>query len=117
MLRQIVGQKAERKAEAFLKKRGLIRLERNYNCRMGEIDLVMRDGEAIVFVEVRKRSLKGYGDAADSINTSKQRKLVLAARHFLMNHSHYGECPCRFDVVAIDGETETIKWISNAFEA
>lgn len=86
----------------------------NYRCRFGEIDLVMRDGEALVFVEVRMRSREGFGGAAASIDWRKREKLVRAARHYL---SRLPQVPaCRFDAVLIDGEGRP-QWIRSAFDA
>lgn len=85
---------------------------RNFRVRGGEIDLICRDGNGIVFVEVRLRSRADYGGAAASITAAKQARLILAARHWLARH---GEQPCRFDCVLIDGgRTE---WLKNAFAA
>lgn len=117
VLKRVLGQRGERKAESFLKRQGLSCLKRNYTCRMGEIDLIMQQDDALVFVEVRLRSRRGYGDGADSIDAAKRRKLVLAARHYLMKHPQRGEMPCRFDVISLDGDTDSITWIPNAFES
>ncbi|HEV59188.1 MAG TPA: YraN family protein, partial [Phycisphaerales bacterium] len=86
----------------------------NYRCRRGEIDLVMRDGATLVFVEVRLRRNPRYGGAAASIDYRKQQKLVATAQHYLLAHPHDG--PARFDVVAMAGGS-SIDWIRNAFEA
>lgn len=85
----------------FLQRRGLRLLQRNYRCRFGEIDLVMQDGEAIVFVEVKQRSNGKFGGAAASISSHKRHRLVLAARHFLAEH---GEPACRFDAAGRYGQ-------------
>jgi putative endonuclease len=115
---QARGRAAEDTALRFLEDRGLVLLERNYRCRMGELDLVMRDGDSLVFVEVRARGQAGFGGAAASVGRAKQRRLVAAARHFLMTHPRAAELPARFDVVAIsgsDGENPP-HWIRAAFD-
>ena len=111
---QDIGRDAEARAENLLMREGLRPVARNYRCRGGEIDLIMRDGEHLVFVEVRYRSESTYGGAAGSIGAHKQRRLILAARHYLLSSGWPG--PCRFDVVAFEqGRRET--WIRNAFDA
>ena len=92
---------------------------RNYRCRRGEIDLVMRDAETLVFVEVRRRSSRAFGGALDSVDARKRARLVAAAEHFLMTKRIGDDRPCRFDVVAIDGpfSRAAIEWVSDAFDA
>jgi putative endonuclease len=107
------GQAAEDKAAAFLKTRGLQELQRNYRVRGGEIDLIMRDSAHLVFVEVRYRSGSKYGGAAASVTATKQARLTRAAQHYLMRLGN--DLPCRFDVVAIDGE-QAPHWIRDAFQ-
>ena len=109
---QDVGRDAETRAEALLTGSGLRPVMRNYRCRGGEIDLVMRDGEHLVFVEVRYRGHSGYGGALSSIGGNKRRRLVLAARHYLMTSGWQG--PCRFDVVGFDRDQQG-QWIRDAF--
>lgn len=105
------GSEAEAQAADYLARHGLKILARNYRCRGGEIDLVCRDGATLVFVEVRLRTHRGYGGAAASITPMKQRRIVLAANHYLAGKP----LPvCRFDAVLLDGTR--IDWIRNAFE-
>jgi putative endonuclease len=106
------GDAAEAQAADFLMRRGLKVLARNYRCRGGEIDLVCCDGATLVFVEVRLRTHRGFGGAAESITAAKQRRIALAARHYLAGKAMPA---CRFDAVLLDGET--IDWIRNAFDA
>ena len=108
------GQKAEILAERHLAQNGLRLLHRNYRCRAGEIDLICRDGENLVFVEVRLRTHRGFGDALASVDGHKQQKLVRAAQHYLLKTGWQG--PCRFDVVGLDAHRH-ITWVRNAFEA
>ncbi|HRN82934.1 MAG TPA: YraN family protein [Nitrosomonas europaea] len=109
------GSDAEQRAATFLQQQKLTLLERNYRCRFGEIDLVMREGDTIVFIEVRMRSSDRFGGATASITAAKQLKLTRAARHYLAEYE--GDFPCRFDAVLISGEQENdIEWIQNAFD-
>jgi len=112
------GLMAEAHARCYLEAQGLTLLERNYRCRGGEIDLVMRDGDCVVFVEVRLRRSSRYGSGAESVDRRKPQKLIHAARHYLQAH-HAGDRPARFDVVALSGcgaQLEVL-WIRNAFGA
>lgn len=106
------GAEAERQAEIFLQDRNLVLVQRNFRCRFGEIDLIMRDAATIVFVEVRMRTNPSYGGAAESITRSKQLKLIQTAKHYLFSLGH--EPPCRFDAVLVSGRAE-IEWVRNAF--
>jgi len=115
-----VGDAAESAALAHLKGFGLTLVRRNYrvargpHARGGEIDLILRERDGtLVFVEVRRRMDATHGGAAASVGASKQRRLVLAARHFLAGMDPLP--PCRFDVVAIDGER--VEWLRAVFDA
>ena len=114
-----VGRDAERLAERFLIRRGLIVVARNYRCRRGEIDLVMRDSDTLAFVEVRRRTSRTFGGGLDSVDRRKRARLVAAAEFFLTVNRIGDDRPCRFDVVAIDGPSRrtTIEWIRDAFDA
>lgn len=111
----LLGKIAEKEAEDFLKKHGLRILERNYHCKMGEIDLIMLDENNLVFVEVRHRRSQYYGGALASITYTKQQKIWRTAQHYLHNHSGHFDCEYRFDVVAFEGSLKHIHWIKNAF--
>lgn len=111
---------AEDLAQGFLQRKGLALLARNYRCRFGEIDLIMQERDTMVFVEVRYRARTDFGCGAESVDWRKQRKLVATARHYLRSHSRGSSIPvCRFDVVALSsvGQSPTVSWIRNAFEA
>jgi putative endonuclease len=110
---QAAGGDAEDRAEAFLGSRGLAIVARNYRTRLGEIDLIARDGATLVFVEVRLRSDARFGGAAASVTPRKRRRIVAAARQFLMRFERVP--PCRFDGVAIDGNG--CEWLRGAFQA
>jgi len=114
------GEAAELRALAWLQARGLVLEQRNYrvargpSARGGEIDLVMRDRDGtLVFVEVRQRRGSQHGGAAASVTPAKQRRLLLAAQHYLLRFA--APPPCRFDVLALDGEH--IEWLPAAFGA
>jgi len=113
------GIKWERLAESFLKRKGLKLLKTNYNCRLGEIDLIMTHGDTIAFIEVRYRRGKGHGSGAESVNHHKQLRLSRAAGYFLVHNPAFAARPCRFDVVSISGagRNPSIEWINNAFES
>lgn len=95
------GAQSEQAAADYLIARGLQLLARNYLCRGGEIDLILRDADSLVFVEVRERASAGFGGAAASITASKQARIRLAAQHYLARHGL--DLPCRFDAVLIQG--------------
>lgn len=110
-----LGTDAEQVAAAYLQQQGLTLITGNYQCRFGELDLIMRDGKTLVFVEVRMRSNASFGGAGMSITPSKQQKLARTAEHYLQQH---GSAACRFDVVLMTKpSTENIEWIRNAFDA
>jgi putative endonuclease len=104
------GAVAEALAARFLIARGLAIVGRNYRCRGGEIDLIARDGKTLVFVEVRLRRNRAFGDAAESITATKRRRLRLAAGYYLAGLAR--EPPCRFDAILLDTlAVENIEWL------
>jgi len=108
----------ERAAESFLRSRGLKPLKRNFQARFGEIDLIMLDGETLVFAEVRYRRNDRYGSGAESVTPRKQQRIIRAARLFLQYHDPQQAHPCRFDVISIgrrNGQTD-FRWIRDAFD-
>ncbi len=106
------GALAERRAQDYLRRQGLVPVARNYRCKGGEIDLVMRAADGtLVFVEVRQRSGRGFGGAAGSVTAAKQRRLVRAALHYLATLERAP--PCRFDVVTL--ESGRLEWLPDAF--
>ena len=107
------GPQAESLAAAFIESKGLTVLARNYRCRLGEIDLVARDGQTTVFIEVRRRTSSAFGGAAASITSAKRQRLLKAARHYLSRLNTLP--PCRFDAVLIEGEPPRIEWLRDAF--
>ncbi len=110
------GAQAEHWAENYLLSQGLKLIERNYRGRFGEIDLIMRDKETLVFVEVRQRSSSHFGGAAASIDLHKQQKLIRTAQQYLAHLAHTP--PCRFDALLMtDAEGRDAEWVKNAFDA
>lgn len=114
-----LGTKWESAAESFLLTRGLKTRKRNFYSRFGEIDLIMTEGDLLVFVEVRFRGNDRFGDGATTVTAPKQARLVRTARYYLCLNPRISQNPCRFDVVSIsnqDGEVQ-FHWIKNAFGA
>jgi putative endonuclease len=109
------GKSAEKKAAYYLKTKGYQLIAQNFSCRMGEIDLIMLDCKTVIFVEVRQRKSALYGTAAQSITPQKRIKLLKTSALFLQMNTQYKNYDCRFDVVAFDGENDTMQWIPNAF--
>jgi putative endonuclease len=114
--RVAMGAVAEDQARRYLEMRGLTLVTRNFRCRAGELDLIMRDGEQLVFVEVRSRRHSRFGTPAESVTRTKQQRLLRAAALYLQRQRL--DLPCRFDVVAIlRAEVEPqIEWIRDAFQ-
>lgn len=100
--RQNLGKSGEDLAALELECRGYAIIERRYRTDHGEIDIIARDGETLVFVEVRRRSSSEFGTAAESVTPGKQRRVIRMAVAYLAMHGLYDRCPVRFDVVAID---------------
>lgn len=115
--RQQYGRKGERKAANHLRRSGYRILEKNYRCLYGEIDIIARQKDTLVFVEVKARSTDRFGDGKAAVSRSKQRKISQVALHYLKTHRHLDQ-KARFDVVAIcgAGADMTIDWVRNAFE-
>jgi putative endonuclease len=108
--KQQEGQSGEDQALAHLQQQGLMLIMRNFRCKTGEIDLIMRDQQTLVFVEVRKRAPGSLVSAVDSITPAKQRRVWLTAQFYLQR---FATPPaCRIDVVAIDGRE--VIWLKNA---
>ncbi len=107
-----IGTGKEELARHYLEQSGLRLVECNYRCRQGEIDLIMRDSNCLAFIEVRYRKSAGFGSPAETVTQNKQRRIILAARHYLQRHPT--PLDCRFDVLAITG-TQRIEWLKNAF--
>ncbi len=110
------GDHAEDLALHYLQAKSFTLEERNFNCRYGEIDLIMRDKDYIVFVEVRYRASLQFGGALESIDQFKQAKLRRAAEYYLVKRKS-NDCACRFDILCVNGNLNKpdYEWIANAF--
>lgn len=111
------GAAAEAAALAFLEARGFHAVARNWRCRQGEIDLVLRQANLLVFAEVRLRNRDDFGGAAASVTPAKQRKIVASAGAFLQHHPDFSGCDCRFDVLALRAGPVAwhVRWLPAAF--
>lgn len=116
------GKCAESTAQRFLEEQGLHAINNNYRCKHGEIDLIMRHNDTIVFVEVRLRRNNRYGSGAETVDQRKQAKIIACAWHFLQKNNKLAKAPCRFDVVSLTNKRmangkNDLEWIPNAFTA
>jgi putative endonuclease len=111
------GLRGEGHAESYLQRQGLATLARNYRCRQGEIDLVMRDGEVLVFVEVRYRDSTQFGQPLETIGSRKRARLIAAASVYLQREAAYADLACRFDAVGLTGPLRQpeVEWVKDAF--
>lgn len=111
------GEKLETFAAEKLSDYGLEILTRNYLCKMGEIDIIARDSQNLIFVEVRYRKNDAFGGPIASVNRKKQQRVILAAGHYLQKHQLTNKVACRFDVFAITGSLNQLdyNWIKAAF--
>jgi putative endonuclease len=117
MDRKDAGMAAEDAACRWLEAQGLRLHEKNFRCRTGEIDLIMRDGPVVALIEVRMRSSSCFGGAAGSVDWKKQRRLIAAARYLTLVRTELRNHPFRFDVVTLEpeGPSVQIRWIKDAF--
>lgn len=112
--KRTLGNAGEDAALAYLKKRGYTLLKRNYRAERCEIDLIMREGETVVFVEVKARSGSRYGLGREAVTAGKQGNILRAAKHYLMENALF-EAPVRFDVIEFAPATGEVVHIKNAF--
>lgn len=112
------GVRYEELACAHVQQAGLRLLDRNYQSRFGELDLVCLDGNTLVFIEVRYRRSQTHGLAAETVSLAKQRRIINTAKVYLQRKKLFGQIPCRFDVIGVDlaqGQP-AFHWIRNAFQ-
>ena len=114
--RRQLGIAAEDRAAQCLIDAGLAVLQRNYRCKMGELDLIARHGNILVITEVRMRNSARFGGAAASITWNKRRRIVRTTRHLLARYPSLQKCAVRFDAVLIAGDGK-LEWIKGAFDA
>jgi len=111
-----LGAQAEHWAAQYLQQQGLKLVTQNYRSRFGEIDLIMREGVTLVFVEVRLRRNANFGGAAASIDGRKQQRIITTAQQYLADLKPLP--PCRFDAVLMDdAQGKNLQWLKNAFDA
>lgn len=112
------GRYWEWRALLYLRVRGLRLVARNYSSPGGEIDLIMRDGDTLAFVEVRYRRRRDFGSPAESVDWRKRRRIVACAGWFLSRNPRLAQTPCRFDILALGGGARArTEWLKGAFEA
>jgi len=117
-LRQILGQKGEKQAARYLKKKGYKVVTANYRCQYGEIDLIARDADILIFIEVKTRTSTDFGGPAAAVGYRKQQQISKVAHHYLVTH-HNDDVDARFDVISIlspIGQKTEIEHITNAFD-
>lgn len=115
---QLIGQRAEDIAAEFLQARGLVIVERNYRRRLGELDIIARDGDVLVIAEVRCRASNRFGGAAASVDGRKQQRLMRAAAQFLQQRRDFSHLGVRFDVVSVTEmrlADPKVEWFQHAF--
>lgn len=115
MIDHTLGTRGETAVVHFLQRKGLTILARNYKRPCGEIDIIARDHHCIVFVEVKTRT-KNYFDAAELITPAKQKRIIMTASSYLLEHS-YATLTCRFDValISLHGASPAITYLTDAF--
>ncbi len=111
-----LGMAVEDSALRFLTEQGLLLVARNFRSRCGEIDIIMREGHCLVFIEVRYRGSELYGHAIETINKVKQQKLARTAHYFLQKKSEWQYSECRFDVMTLMPNNKQFEWIKDAFQ-
>lgn len=113
--KRALGAEMETLAAEYLTGQGLVLTDRNFYCHFGEIDLIFRDGNTVVFVEVKYRRAKDYGWGAEAVTRKKQETIVKCARYYLYFRRFPVDTPCRFDVIEINGRE--VHWLKDAFDA
>jgi len=107
------GEKSEQLACQYLLKQGLHLVDKNFRCKYGELDLIMKDSETLVIVEVRFRKSNKYGGALESISKKKQSRIITTTQYFISSNKINSQV--RFDVITMSSDTD-INWIKNAFQ-
>lgn len=112
-LHLLQGERSEQLACSYLLKQGLQLIEKNFHCKYGEIDLIMKDAETLVIIEVRFRKSNKYGGALESISQKKQSRIIASTQYYLSSNNI--NSLIRFDVITMSSDTD-INWIKNAFQ-
>lgn len=117
-IRKQLGNNSEEIARSYLEAQGYRLVTHNFTCKTGEIDLIMQKDDMLVFVEVRSRSSRRYGEPSETVNQKKQEKLRKAAVYYLYRNPQLARCYCRFDVISIvwQNGAAQIEWIADAFQ-
>lgn len=115
MSTRALGALQEARAADYLCAQGLQLVERNYNVKVGEIDLILQDGDTLVFAEVRYRGAGAFVDGLSSVGVTKQQRFIKAVKHYLLMHPKVAQMNMRFDVLSVS--ERTIEWHRNAFDA
>ena len=116
------GKMAEALAVKYLQSNGLKLVRRNFSCRNGEIDIIMRDKDYLVFIEVRFRNTLTHSHPLETIDYRKQQKILKTVQFYLLQYPEYGHHPCRIDAVAIysgrenTGVEKQVEWVQNAIQ-
>lgn len=110
-----VGKDSEAIAAAYLKQQGMQILEQNFYSRFGEIDIIAKDGDCLVFAEVKYRKNDSCGDPSEAVDYRKQKKICKTALYYCKKQGYEYEVSCRFDVITVSGDG-TIWHLKNAFE-
>ena len=110
----VIGQRGEELAATFIEKMGYLVLAKNWRCERGELDLVAKDGVTLVFIEVKTRRSTRFGSPSEAVDVRKQEKLRLLARHYIYQ-THTTSSVYRFDVISVDGKTDVVTHIKDAF--
>ena len=113
-LHLIRGDRSEQLACNYLEKQGLQLIDKNFRCKYGELDLIMRDDKALIIVEVRFRKSNQFGGAIESISRKKQSRIIATTQYYLSTHRV--DSSIRFDVIAMSNDND-INWIKNAFQS
>ncbi|MES2682736.1 MAG: YraN family protein [Pseudomonadota bacterium] len=112
----LLGSGSEQRAETHLRQQGLVPICRNWRCPLGELDLVMRDGETLVIVEVRARSTQSHGGALASVDAKKRGRLMRTALAFVQAHDEWQDASIRFDIISFEADGRG-RWLKNAFDS
>lgn len=114
---RLLGDYWENVALDYLKQNQLKKVTRNFNCKLGEIDIIMTEGDTLVFIEVKYRKNADFVSPEESVTRSKQLKIIKASQLFLLKNKKFQKMNCRFDVVSLTGDKNNskINWIKNAF--
>ncbi len=114
---RLKGKFIETRVIHYIEKKGFTVIEKNYTCKMGEIDIIAKSPkDEIVFIEVRYRKNEDFGSALESVTYAKQQKIIRTALQYLQKHNLFEKVPCRFDIIGVRKDLLEFHWLENAFE-